>query len=103
MFPGSPGGHAEVVVARFFQLMKSRNELLQSQGLHVGMIDDVEAEVEEVLVPSCLRLEQGANVQLQLVEHLFVDIAVGVDEVAEQLILFDGLQMFFGHFDASGT
>ena len=43
------------------------------------MIDDIETEVEQGLVLTCIALEQCANVQFQFVEYLFVDIAVGVD------------------------
>ena len=67
------------------------------------MIDHVETEVKEIFVESCLRFEQGTDIEFQLVEYLFVDIAVGVDEVAEKLVLLDGLQMLLLDFDTSGS
>jgi hypothetical protein len=58
------------------------------------MVDDVEAEVEQLAVESGLSLEKGTYIEFQLVEHSLVDIATGVDKVAEELVLVNGLQMF---------
>ena len=77
--------------------------MLQTECLHVWMIDDIETEVEEILVESCLRFEQGTDIEFQLVEYLLVDIAVGVDEVAEELVLLDGVQVLLLDFDTSGS
>ena len=53
------------------------------------------------LVLSCVRLEHGTEIELQFVEYLFIDIAIRVDEVAEELIVLDGLQVFVGDVDAA--
>ena len=49
-----PGGGAEVVVATVLPVDVEQHELLETEGLHIGVIDDVEAEVEQFFVYSCL-------------------------------------------------
>jgi hypothetical protein len=65
------------------------------------MVDDVKAKVEQVSVESCLCLEEGTDVELELVKYLFVNITVAVDQVAEKLILLNGLQMFLENLDTA--
>ena len=71
------------------------DELLQSEGLHVVVIDNVDAEVEQVFAVFLLCGDEGANVQFQLVEHGFVHNAVAVDEMAEESVLLNGGEVFF--------
>ena len=59
------------------------------------MVDDIQTEVEQSLVLSCLRLEHGADVQLQFFQNLLINISVGVDEIPKKLVILDGLQMLF--------
>ena len=65
-----------------FPVDVKQHELLQTEGLHVRMIDHIEAEVEQILVENGLTLQQGTDIQFQLVQHLFVDITGRVDQVA---------------------
>ena len=48
-------------------------EVGEGDGLHVLMIDHVEAEVEEGLVLAVLRLQQGPDVELEFVDHALID------------------------------
>ena len=74
-----------------FPVDEQQDELLQAVCLHVVVVDDIEAEVEQALVLAGLRLQHGADVQFQFVENLLVDVTIGVDEVAEQLVVLDCL------------
>ena len=67
------------------------------------MIDDIETEVEQGFILAGIALEQCANVQFQFVKYLFVDVAIRVDQIAEELILLDGLQVFVTYFDTTGS
>ena len=74
---------------------------MESEGLHVVVVNDVEAKVEQLLVGFLLRLEHGAYVHFQLVEHTLVDNAIAVDEIAQQSVFFDGSQVLVSNVDAS--
>ena len=73
----------------FFQRMGGQpfqvksDELLQSEGFHVIVIDDVDTEVEQVFAVFHLRGDERADVQFQFVEYGFVHDTVTVDEMAE--------------------
>ena len=77
------GAGAEEIVGTVFPVDVKQHELLQTEGLHVRMIDRIEAEVEQILVENGLTLQQGTDIQFQLVEHLLIDITVRIDQVAE--------------------
>ena len=86
-------GGAEVVVTTVFPVDVEQHELLESEGLHVRMVDHVETEVEQRPVLSRIARKQRTDVQFQLVEHLLIHVTVAVDEVTEELILFNRLQV----------
>jgi hypothetical protein len=65
------------------------------------MIDDIQTEVYEALVFAGLGLKHGTDIEFQLVEYFFVDIAIRIDQVAKQLILFDGLKMLLRDFNTA--
>lgn len=80
--------HAEIGIAAVLPIDEEQHELLQTVGLHVLMIDDIETEVEQILVLAGIRLQHGTDVEFQFVENLFIYITVGIDEITEELILF---------------
>ena len=61
-------------------------EVGEGDGLHVLMIDHVEAEVEEGLVLAVLRLQQGPDVELEFVDHALIDDAIGIDQMVERSV-----------------
>ena len=65
------------------------------------MIDHIKTQVEQRLVFSGISLKQRPDIQLQLVEHLLIYIAVTVDEITEELVLLDGLQVDLCDLDTS--
>ena len=68
-----------------------KHQLMQSESLHVAIVDDVEAQVQQVFVFAGLRLEHGADVELELVENIFIDDAIAVDKISEQCVSIYGL------------
>ena len=76
------GAGAEEIIDLVFPVDVKQHELLQAEGLHVGVVDHIEAEVEQILVETSLRLKQGTDVQFQFVQHLFIDVTVRIDQVA---------------------
>ena len=77
------------------------DEIVQTDGLHVSVVNHVETEVHQFAVDRGLTFQDGTAVVFQLVEHLFVDDAVAVDKVFQQGIFLQRLQMFFFYLDAS--
>ena len=62
------------------------DELLKSESLHIVVVDDVDAEVQQVFAVFYLCGNQRTDVQLQLVEHGFVHDAVAVYQMLEQSV-----------------
>ena len=52
------GGGAEAVVTTVLPVDVEQHKLLEAESLHVGVVDDIEAEVEQIFVESCLCLEE---------------------------------------------
>ena len=77
------------------------DELLESESLHVVVVDDVDAEVQQVFAVFYLCGNQRTDVQLQLIEHRFVHDAVAVYQMLEQSVFLDGGEVFVRHFDAA--
>ena len=59
------------------------DKLLQSESFHVVVIDDIDAEVEQVFAVFLLRGDEGTDIQFEFVEYGFVHDTVTVDEMAE--------------------
>ncbi len=95
--------YAERVFFPVFPVDEQQDELLQSEGFHIGMVDDIKTEVKKCLVRRGVRFQQCADVQFEFVEHWFVDVSVGVDEVAEELILLDGFEVLFADVNATSA
>ena len=89
------GGRGEITVELALPVDIEDDQLLESEGFHIGMVDHIETEIEQRLVFASLTLQQRADVEFQLVKYLFVDITVRVDQVSEQLIFLDGVKMLF--------
>ena len=87
----SPFGHAQFIVALILPVDEEYYKLLQTKGFHIAVVDDVETKVEQSFVLSSIGLKHRTDIELQLVKHLFIDIAVRVNKVTEQLIVFDSL------------
>ena len=64
------------------------DKLLQPEGFHVVVIDNVDAEVEQVFTVFFLSGDEGTDIQLELVEHGFVHDAVAVDEYFSMVARF---------------
>ena len=79
------------------------HELVKPVGLHVLVVDDIKAEVEQFAVGGGFSLEYGPDVKTKFVEHWFVDDTVAVDEVFQQRIFLDGLQVALVDSDAAGA
>ena len=77
------------------------DELLQSEGFHVIVIDDVDTEVEQVFAVFHLRGDERADVQFQFVEYGFVHDAIAVNQMLEQSVLLYGGQVFVRNIDAA--
>ena len=73
---------------------------MESEGLHVVVVDDVETEVEQRLF-ALFALQQRAHREFQLVEHDFIDDAAAVGEIAQKLVLVDSLQVGVAHLDGA--
>ena len=76
---------------------------MQSERLHVVVINHVDAKVEEFLAVTFGRCDERADIQFQLVQFVLVHDAVAVNQVLEEGILLDGLQVHIRDFHASGT
>ena len=79
------------------------DELMEAEGLHVAVVDDVDAEVQQVFAIGLLRGDERADVQAELLQYALVHYAVAVDKVLEQGILLYGLQVGLGHLYGAGT
>ena len=76
---------------------------MEAEGLHVAVVDDVDAEVQQVFAIGLLRGDERADVQAELLQYALVHYAVAVDKVLEQGILLYGLQVGLGHLYGAGT
>ena len=95
--------HPQVVVCLILPVDVKQHQLLETIRFHVRVIDHIETQVKKILVLTGIAFQQRADIQTELIKDGLVDIAVGVDQVAEELILLDGLQMNLCHFDTSST
>ena len=60
----STRGHAQVVVALILPVDEEQHKLLQTEGLHVAVVNHVEAKVKQTLVFAGIRLEHRADIEL---------------------------------------
>ena len=70
---------------------------MESVGFHLLMIDNVNAEVKQLFRVFCRIGNQAADSQFQTVQVVLCDVACGIDQVLEELVLFDGLEHVFIH------
>jgi hypothetical protein len=67
------------------------------------MIDDVDAEVEQILAVALLAGDERAYIQLELIQYRFIHNTVAVDKVLKQCILFNGEQVLFRDLHAASA
>ena len=96
-------GASQTLVALVLPVDVEQHQLLQSKRLHIRVIDDVEAQIEQSLVLACVTRQKTTDVQFQFVEYLLVNITGRINEITEKLILFNGLQMLVRDFNAPGS
>ena len=53
------------------------------------MVDNIDAEVEQVFAVLFLGGDEGTDIQFEFVEYGFVHDAVTVDEMTEETVFFD--------------
>ena len=57
---------------------------MQSESLHVVMINHIDAKVEQILAIAFGRCDELTDVQFQLVEYGFVHDTIAVNQVLEE-------------------
>ena len=65
------------------------------------MVDNIDAEVEQVFAVLFLGGDEGTDIQFEFVEHGFVHDAVTVDEMTEETVFFDSGKVFFRYFQVA--
>ena len=71
-----------------------RDEVLQSESLHIVIVNHVKAKIEQSLIVLNCVLEQRAYVELQFVEHWLIYKAIAVYQTIKQRVFTYCLQMF---------
>ena len=74
------------------------DKLLLSEGFHIVVVDNIDAEGEQVFAVLFLGGDEGTDIQFEFVEHGFVHDAGTVDEMTEETVFFDSGKVFFRYF-----
>ena len=74
---------------------------MQTESLHIVVINYVQAEVEQVLAVFLRRTYKRTNVEFQFLKYAFVNYTVAVNKLLEQRIFFYCLKIFFRYVQAS--
>ena len=81
---------------RFTPLLVASHQVFESVGFHFVMVDDIDAEVEQVFAVVRGVGDECPHREFEFVEHGFGDISSGVDQSVEEVVFSDGLEVLVG-------
>ena len=81
---------------RFTPLFVASHQVFESVGFHLVVVDDIDAEVEQVFAVVRGVGDECPHREFEFVEHGFGDISSGVDQSVEEVVFSDGLEVLVG-------
>lgn len=70
---------------RFTPLLVASHQVFESVGFHLVVVDDIDAEVEQVFAVVRRVGDECPHREFEFVEHGFGDISSGVDQSVEEV------------------
>ena len=89
--------------ATFFPLVVGFDEVAQAVGFHLVVIDDVDAEVQQVLGVLRRRGDERADVELEAVQRAFGDVARAIYKAREEVVLLERGHILFRHDEVAAA